>query len=305
MNSRQDVANALQRLGFVQLAHEKGMLLQCTTDTVTVVNGDRRIVISSRHYYYSGDMIISFDYYFDAVEPSFLGSGRCVDYSTPRYHAVTGFDLQPIFFWSMAEPILTARQYLDFAQLRSGDVVLDLGSYSGLTSILFREEVGVNGQVIAVDADEKNIVAMARNFNLYGRLTGRRISYIHAAVWNHSQGVLFNSEGNMGAAAVDAIGGERGDLRPVPSVTISAITEAAELNRVDFIKCDIEGAEAVAFDDSVFFEKFRPRIIIELHNNEIAPETSHCQKRLRSLGYSCEVIEQYGVPIPLLTALPL
>ncbi len=102
-------------------------------DYADVISGDRVIRVALRHAHYLYDIVVSFDYYFLAVAPLRQAGMRLVDYSTPRWHEVMGYDLHPVQFPSFAEPVVTALSYLDFAQIRDGSIVLDLGAYSGLT----------------------------------------------------------------------------------------------------------------------------------------------------------------------------
>jgi hypothetical protein len=59
---------------------------------------------------YARDVIDDFDFYFDSVEPTTTGLYETVDYSAPREHRVTGWDLISIEFPSLAEPLVTATQ---------------------------------------------------------------------------------------------------------------------------------------------------------------------------------------------------
>ena len=86
-----------------------------------------------------------------------MGGVNIVDFSTPRWHWVTGFELFPILFPSFVEPVVTTHQYIEFAELKKEAVVIDLGAYSGLTSILFDMAIPSGGQVIALEADSQNM----------------------------------------------------------------------------------------------------------------------------------------------------
>jgi FkbM family methyltransferase len=70
---------------------------------------------------------------------------------------------------------------------------------------------------------------------------------------------------NMGSSAVSIVGEHRGTISQVSSFTLNTIAKKYNLQKIDFIKCDIEGAESVVFKDSELFNKYRPRIVIELH----------------------------------------
>jgi FkbM family methyltransferase len=193
---------------------------------------------------------------------------------------------------------------MEFANLTEGDVVLDLGAYSGLTSILFAEAVGKMGTVIAVDADQRNIECIKRNLSNYKRHFGKNISLLEGAVWEHNNGLEFSCEGNMGSSAASIVGNKRGSVSKVPSFTLSSIANLFKLQRVDFMKVDVEGAEKVIFEDKDFFRNFLPKIIIETHIVDNMMTTGKCISDLKSYGYKCEQIIQKGVTAPLLQCIP-
>ncbi len=119
--------------------------------------------------------------------------------------------------------------------------------------------------MIAVEADAINIECARRNLGLYERLSGRKIEVLEGAIWKNEQGIDFSVEGNMGAAATVIVGNQRGETRRVPSFTLGSLARRYKLERVDFIKCDVEGAETVVFCEGDFFQRFRPRIVIDTH----------------------------------------
>ncbi len=286
------------------LAKKKGLKIKHKSDFIDIVRGDDVIRISPRHLVYLGDIVNSFDYYYSAVVPLKWADYNLVDYSTPRYHDVIGFDKYPILFPAFSEPLITTTQYLTFANLSAGMTVLDLGAYSGLTSIVFSQAVGEAGTVVAVDADAQNIECIKRNFSNFHRYSNNKIFFLEGAVWKDSDGITFASEGNMGSSATSILGNSRGSHRKVPSFTLFAIADRFNLSRVDFIKCDIEGAESVIFSDHAFFQRFSPRIIIEPHIVNGAETTEKCISDLTAYGYFCKKIVQKGVALPLIKCSP-
>jgi FkbM family methyltransferase len=289
---------------YVRFKHEvaergriRGYEIMSSSHHFDVVNGDKVIRVAVKHFIYLDDIIAHFDYYFDCVEPVHYGSKHLVDYSVPKYHDVIGYDRSPVFFTSFCEPLKTTGQYLDFAKLNEGDRVFDLGAYSGLTSILFRDAVGDEGRVLAVEPDTDNLFALRKNLALYRAITRRDIKLVEGAVWHHNDGISFSSEGNMGSGANEILGYNRGKNIEVQSYTLSNLAEASGFDRVDFIKCDIEGAERYVFDDQPFFLRHKPKIIIETHG-EGTPD--HCASVLARYGYRCRIIEQAGVYLPLM-----
>lgn len=286
-------------------AKKKGLVIKHKSDFTDIIRGDDVIRISSRHLVYLGDILTSFDYYYSAVVPLKWFGINLVDYSTPRYHDVIGFDKSPILFSSFSEPLITTTQYLTFANLNEGMTVLDLGAYSGLTSIVFSLAVGKTGTVVAVDADAQNIECIKRNFSNFHRYSDNEIVFLEGAVWENNDGIVFASEGNMGSSVAGILGSARGLHHKVPSFTLSSIADRFNLKRVDFIKCDIEGAENVIFTDRTFFQRFAPRIIIEPHIVDSLETTKKCISDLNAYGYCCEKIIQKGVTLPLLECMPV
>ena len=104
----------------------------------------------------------------------------------------------------------------------------------------------------------------------------------------------------MGASIISCTGIKSKSVR-VPMVSLSDIVKKYNLKRVDFIKCDIEGAETLVFKDEEFFRNFHPRIIVEPHylvNGNLS--SSEVLRDLSKYGYRIKEIKQYGVDLPLL-----
>jgi hypothetical protein len=76
------------------------------------------------------------------------------------------------------------------------------------------------------------------------------------------------------------------------------------LETIDFIKCDVEGAEAVIFEDELFFKTFKPRIIVEVHFVKNKETTDKVISDLKKYGYTFKKIHQTGVTLPLLECYP-
>lgn len=272
--------------------------------TLEIIRDNKKIIISSVHEVYINDILNSFEYYFGSVEPLLINGYLTIDFSKPAYHDVVGFDLMPIHFQSFSEPIASTQQYLDFAGIKKGDVVFDLGAYSGLTSILFAVRAGLDGKVIAVEADSQNLLSARKNLKLFNKIKNIDLNLFEGAVWNHSSGIYFSEESNMGSSAEKFLNG-RGVSNFVPSITLSKLAELYAVPRVDFIKCDIEGAETVVFDDSLFFAKYKPKILMETHILDGVDTRQQCIDKLSAYGYCCEVIEQNGVQLNLLGCKPV
>ncbi len=288
-------------LKFIAYQHQLKCLFNSDSIRIICKKTYRCIKLNHKHSIYVYDYIISFDYYFSSVKNYKNGFYDVIDFSKPAYHELNGYELHPVFFPSASEPLITAEQYLEFAQLKDSDNVIDLGAYSGLTSILFKSAVGQNGNVVAVEADNYNIQAIKKNFNLYNKITQLNIHLFEGAIYKNDHGLLYASEGNMGSSSSDVLQyRSRGIEKKVPSITLSGLAGKYNLGRVDFIKCDIEGGELEIFDDEQFFNKYRPKIIVEPHYVNNILSSNLVISTLKKYNYEVREIEQFGVDLPLL-----
>ena len=252
-------------------------------------------------------MIESFDYYMDSVLPIEDGSKRLVDMSGPRYHRLKGFGDVPFLFPSHTEPYSTTAEYLDFAELIAGNIVLDIGAYSGVTSIIFAQLVGPTGHVYAFEADAANYACAKINIEMAEKVMGlKNITLIHKAVWSHNDGVLFSNEGAMGSSAVTITGGGRGVEKIVPSVTLDHFFSDMGLKQVDFIKVDIEGGEIALLESSArAIRNANAKLIIEPHWVNGSMSTEPCVRILKSAGFSVHMGEKTSGSEPLIEAVPM
>ncbi|MEO7522090.1 MAG: FkbM family methyltransferase, partial [Gemmatimonas sp.] len=283
----------------------RGLFVRFGRDAIEIVNGDRVIRMHPAHWFYAHELIDAFDFYFAAVAPTIRSSSRVVDYSFPRFHEVVGYAKHPVYFPSFAEPFETTTQYTEFAALKPGMAVIDLGAYAGLTSMVFQDAVGPTGTVVAVEADENNVIAIRKNFALYRLATGFDIKLLEGAAWKDDAGIEFSAEGNMGASAAEIVGPGRGSTRRVPSFKLSSIAERTGLDHVEFIKCDVEGAEEMVFSDAAFFRRYAPKIIVEPHMVRGTLTTESVIRELEGYGYTCKQVPQWGYTLlPLVECSP-
>jgi FkbM family methyltransferase len=279
------------------LIKENNITLKNDDDFFYIQKENKIIKISHSHKVYLKTLMRFFDFHFMSVSPEKIEDNLLVDFSKARNHKIIGFDLFDVKCPSLAEPYGTVMQYVEIANLKHDDVVLDLGAYSGLTSIAFSLLVGKQGKVVAVEADDDNYNCLIENINKL--VYHENIIPLNAAVWNVSGALEFSSENSMGSSAVSIVG-ERGSIKKVKCLTLSDIAEDNNLNKIDFIKCDVEGAEIHIFDDDKFFDKYKPRILLETHivNGEFCDLI--CIEKLAKFGYKYKQIKQFGLDLPLL-----
>ena len=134
--------NKIKRLLALFLISTKKDVHIFKKNNVYEIRKDSKIIkISQKHQIYVFDIMNNFDYYFCSVSPVSENGKLIVDFSKSLLHNVNGYDLHKIIFPSIPEPIETTFQYLKFANLNETSNVLDLGAYSGLTSLIFDRKI--------------------------------------------------------------------------------------------------------------------------------------------------------------------
>lgn len=172
--------------------------------------------------------------------------------------------------------------------LKPGDVMLDLGANVGYFTLLGASRVGDRGHVLAFEPSAGNcalIEASARengfkNIVLYQKAVGERAGTVG-----------FEPEDSNGKI----LRGARNDKTRVEMVALDECLSAQA--RVDLVKMDIEGAEALALAGMTrLLTRFHPVLFSEFHPAALA-ETSQIQPEaylgaLRALGYQLFVIDR-------------
>ena len=177
---------------------------------------------------------------------------------------------------------------------------MDIGSYSGMSTILFSKAVGPNGLVIGVEPDPINFKACNDNLAMYARFSGlTNFSLFPVAVSAFNGTLAFSSEGAMGSSAISIVGAERGNVIEVPCVTLETLVKRAGPRQVDFIKMDIEGSELeVLRSAGDFFRDHRPRLVIEPHYLNGVLNTEDIIDCLKLYGYRVPLWNNLDILFP-------
>lgn len=286
---------------FMNVARDAGVAVRFCANAIEVEKTSRTIRLHKRHVIYLKAVIRYFEFYWESVEPRDEFGKPVCDFTPYRYHRVVGFDVMPVLFPSLAEPVSTISQYLEFAGLQEGQTVVDLGAYAGMSGMLFKQAVGPKGRVVALEPDPANYRCAQVNLDLFRRLTGLDIELLTCAVWVDGQGLAFSSDGCMGSSAQEYVG-IRGESIRVPTMTLDNLFADYALDRVDLLKCDVEGAEDKIFEISSALRTLVKRMVVEIHNPPGGLTSQILVPQLEAMGFHCQLVKQYGVDLPLLFA---
>jgi FkbM family methyltransferase len=144
--------------------------------------------------------------------------------------------------------------------VRPGDVVIDGGGCWGESALHFAHLSGPGGRVETFEFEPGNLRRLYRNLELNPRLA-ERISVNERPLWRAAdERVSFRSDGP--ATRLDG-----GAADGVLTGSIDALVASGQVDRVDFVKLDIEGSELAALEGAAeTLRRFRPRLAIAAYH---------------------------------------
>ncbi len=155
--------------------------------------------------------------------------------------------------------------------VREGDVVLDCGANVGVYA-RHALEAGA-GLVVAIEPAPATLVCLRRN--LAAEISAGRVIVYPKGVWDKDdQLTLYVDPANTAAASFLHADPKFQQVQQVPLTTIDKLVAELGLERVDFIKMDIEGAEPNALRGArQTLTRFHPRLAISSYHAPDHPAT--------------------------------
>jgi FkbM family methyltransferase len=146
-----------------------------------------------------------------------------------------------------------------------GDTVLDIGACWGDTALYFATKVGSAGQVYSFEFIPENIKLFKKNIDLNPQIK-KRIHLIEKPVSNVSNTRLYFMDHGPGSRIEFApFAAQTGETT---SITIDDFVVEHDVEKIDFIKMDIEGAELLALKGAEkTIRKFRPKLAIAIYHS--------------------------------------
>jgi FkbM family methyltransferase len=141
--------------------------------------------------------------------------------------------------------------------VQAGDVVLDVGGHLGsFTRLALRQGARL---VVAFEPEPVNRACFQRTFQQ--EIAAHRVVLVEAAAWSEPGELQFHVL-NENSAGGSSVRHSSGSVVTVPAVTIDDTVGRLALDRVDFIKLDIEGAERHALRGAArTLARFGPRVV--------------------------------------------
>jgi FkbM family methyltransferase len=179
-------------------------------------------------------------------------------------------------------------------EVKKGNIVLDLGANIGYYSLILAKLVGKNGRVFAFEPDPVNFAILKKNIQINNY---QNVVAYQKAVSNQSGTLrLYQNPKNPGAHTIYQDFKENRTSIKVKSIKLDDYFQNHKL-RIDFIKMDIEGAEAAALLGMMNILKRNKKIKIITEFQPLGLERSGFGARkflelLKELGFKLYEIDE-------------
>ena len=154
--------------------------------------------------------------------------------------------------------------------VKSGDIVLDCGANVGVYTRLALD-AGAK-LVIAIEPAPENLESLRRNFK--PEIAGGRVIIVPKGVWHKDDVLTLRRDAtNTAADSFVMLKNNQAGSVQAPLTTIDKLVAELKLERVDYIKMDIEGAETNALAGAqATLAKYHPRLSLSAYHLPTDPE---------------------------------
>jgi FkbM family methyltransferase len=175
--------------------------------------------------------------------------------------------------------------------IRADDTVVDIGAHIGVFTTRAAQRA-TRGRVIAYEASKNNFNLLADNVALNNL---ENVSINHKAVFFPAGKLTFNQPDGNGALG-SALQEESEHAEEVEAVTLDDIYDVNNLDRIDFLKLDAEGAEyPILYNASPSALNGIRRMVLEYHEFPgLEWDHAHLAAYLESAGFKVQI--EGGIP---------
>ena len=147
--------------------------------------------------------------------------------------------------------------------------VVDIGANIGITSLYFNHLFPYS-EIFCIEADDENFAVLQENVEV-----SKNIFPLHFALWKNNEDLFINRgfrDGRNWSRKVNINGNSSGSGK-VKGITLLEFLDEKDIEIIDILKIDIEGAEKEVFfeDPTIFNALGRVRLIaLEVHDESVS-----------------------------------
>ena len=171
-----------------------------------------------------------------------------------------GYDIKIYGARALLDKFIIHNQYsYKDCKIEKDDFVIDAGGCWGDTSLIFSSQAGIKGKVFTFEFFEDNLSVLKENFSNNKELA-ENIFLTEQPLYNKSNEKLYL---NHACADITTLTETKNNLQQYNSISIDDFVKDNKVEKIDFIKMDIEGCELKALQGAVnTLKKYKPKLAI-------------------------------------------
>ena len=162
--------------------------------------------------------------------------------------------------------------------------VLEVGANIGYYVLLEASKVGEGGKIFAFEPDPRNLKLLEKNILINNLVEKVKVYNVAAGAQNTTGNLCLYKETNLNNFLSNVINEQK--VEGFVKTKIIKLDDFPEINKIDFIRMDVEGYECFVIDGAMGFLKNKSNIklLIEVHSNAYNKEELDFSKRIKNLA---------------------
>ena len=175
-----------------------------------------------------------------------------------------GYDIKVYGARALLDKLVIHSQYsYKDCKVERGDFVIDAGGCWGDTSLIFSSIVGNKGKIFTFEFFDDNLNILKENFSRNKNLS-ENIILTEQPLYNKSNEILYL---NHACADITTLTENKNNLNRYKTICIDDFVGKNKVEKIDFIKMDIEGCELKALQGAInTLKKYKPKLAIAAYH---------------------------------------
>lgn len=193
-------------------------------------------------------------------------------------------------FFMIIDEIFNKSVYEKFVRINKGDIVVDAGAHLGLFTVMASKIVGDEGKVIAIEPEPENLEILKKNIELNNL---KNVIIVNKGIWSSKKDLKMNKgQYNRSHTFINDHPEKTSEGLILQVDTLDDILKELNIERVDFVKMDIEGSEIEALNGMEEVFKFKPNMVIAAYHQFKGKETYHAViKKLKDNNFQLRTLK--------------